>query len=415
MGNHNTFCLWNLTACLVLVVSACIGCGRLPAKGGPSIQFTRIPPVNPGGPITMGSIAGRVNGPLQGLRVVLYAKSGRWYVQPYADQPFTAIKSDSTWGSPTHLGSDYAALLVQPDYVPPSMIDNLPVVGGGIAAVSVTVGTPPLWQRVWFRLLAVLLAASAVVAFYRWRMQSMARQLNLRFEERLAERTRIAQELHDTLLQSLFSISMQLHVAMDQLPDDSPARKTLNRAMQLMGPVIEDGRNTIRGLRSSIQNPDDLMSSFAQIPRELNAKGANFHAVVEGTPVPLRPTIRDEVYRIGREALTNAFRHSNANTIQLQLEYTTNHLRILVADDGCGISSRVLKFGRDGHWGLLGMRERATKIAGKLRVMSRPGGGTEIELRVPSHVAFESAPSRTTFSLFTNFHGRHKDNESARK
>jgi signal transduction histidine kinase len=239
--------------------------------------------------------------------------------------------------------------------------------------------------------------------------------LSVRFEERLAERTRIAQELHDTLLQSLLSISMQLHVAVDQLPDDSPARKTLNRAMQLMGPVIEEGRNTIRGLRSSIQNPDDLMSSFSQIPRELNDKGINFHAVVEGAPVPLRPAIRDEVYRIGREALTNAFRHSGANNIRLQLEYTTNHLRILVADDGCGISSQVLEFGRGGHWGLLGMRERATKIAGKLRVMSRPGGGTEIELRVPGHVAFESAPSRATFSLLTNLHGRQKDNEPAEK
>ena len=404
-----------MTAYLVLAVAACIGCGRLPAKSVTTVQFTSIPPANPGGPVAMGSIAGRINGPLQGFRVVLYARSGRWYVQPYADQPFTAIRSDSTWSSPTHLGSHYAALLVQPDYVPPAVMDNLPGVGAGIAAVSVTEGTPPLWQRGWFRLLTVLLATSAILAIYWWRMRVVARRLNLRFEERLAERTRIAQELHDTLLQDLLSISMQLHVAMDQLPDDSPARKTLNRAMQLMGPVIEDGQNTIRGLRSSIQNPDDLISSFLQIPRELNVEGINFHALVEGAPMPLRPTIRDEVYRIGREALTNAFRHSGANNIELQLEYTANHLRILVADDGCGISSQALEFGRDGREGLLGMRERAAKIDGKLRVMSRLGGGTEVELRVPGRLALESASSRASFSLLTNFDAQQKDNEPARK
>jgi signal transduction histidine kinase len=339
----------------------------------------------------MGSIAGRVGGPHQGLKLVLYARSGRWYVQPYADQPFTVIKSDSSWSSATHLGTHYAVLLVQPEHAPPVVIDNLPSVGGGVTAVSTTEATPPLWQRGWFRLLAVLLATSAILAIYRWRIREMARQLNLRFEERLDERTRIAQELHDTLLQGLLSISMQLHVAMDQLPDDSPARTTLNRALQLMGPLIEDSRNTTRGLRSSIQDPDDLMSAFSQIPPEVNDKGANFRAVVEGASVPLRPPIRDEVYRIGREALTNAFRHSGASNIQLQMEYTTNHLRIVVADDGCGISSQVLEFGREGHLGLPGMRERAAKIGGKLTVMSRPGGGTEIDIRVPSHVAFESA------------------------
>jgi signal transduction histidine kinase len=287
-------------------------------------------------------------------------------------------------------------------------------VGGGDTAVSTTEAAPPLWQRGWLRLLAVLLATSAIFAIYRWRIRQMARQLNLRFDERLAERTRIAQELHDTLLQGLLSISMQLHVAMDQLPDDSPARTTLNRAMQLMGPVIEDGRNTIRGLRSSIQDPDDLMTAFSQIPRELNDKGVNFRAVVEGASVPLPSIVRDEVYRIGREALTNAFRHSGASNIQLQLEYTANHLRILVADDGCGISPQVLESGREGHWGLPGMRERAMKIGGKLRVMSRPGGGTEIDLRVPSHVAFESTPSSAGFNLL-DFHRRQKDSELARK
>jgi ligand-binding sensor domain-containing protein/signal transduction histidine kinase len=284
---------------------------------------------------------------------------------------------------------------------------------GSEAAVGFKV-EPTVWQTWWFRLSGALCAGLLILLAYRLRMHQLTKLLNVRFEERLAERTRIAQELHDTLLQGLLSISMQLHVAMDQLPDDSPARTTLNRVMQLMGPVIEDGRNTIRGLRSSIQNPDDLMSAFSQIPRELNDKGADFRAVIEGASVPLRPSIRDEIYRIGREALTNAFRHSGASNIHLQLEYTTSHLRILVADDGCGISSQVLEFGREGHWGLPGIRERAAKIGGKLRVMSRLGRGTEIELCVPSHVVFESAPSSAAFNLL-NFHRRQKHSELARK
>jgi len=313
-------------------------------------------------------------------------------VQPYADQVFTTIKSDSSWSSPTHLGSDYAALLLGPDYVPPAAIDNLPTVGGGVAAVSITEGTPPLWRRWWFRLFAVLLAMSALVAFYRWRMQEMARQLNVRFEERLAERTRIAQELHDTLLQGLLSISMQVHVAVDQLPDDSPARLTLNRVKELMGQVIAEGRNTIRGLRSSVHNPNDLATSFSQIPLELGENSAHFRLVVEGAAVPLRLAIRDEVYRIGREALMNAFRHSRATKINLHFEYATDQLRILVEDNGRGIDSQTLNSGRDGHWGLSGMRERAERIGARLTLMSRVGTGTEVELRVPAHIAFESPP-----------------------
>lgn len=385
--------------CLFLIISACVACGHSPADVNPSIIFTRIPRVNPGGPLSMGNIAGRVNGPHEGLKVVLYAKSGRWYVQPYADQPFTTIQPDSSWGSPTHLGTDYGAVLVRPGYVAPPVLDNLPSVGGGVIAVAVTEGTPAVWQRWWFRLLAGLLVAAAIVAFYRWRIRRMARQLSVRFEERLAERTRIAQELHDTLLQGLLSISMQIHVAADQLPDESPARATLDQVKGLMAQVIKEGRNTIRGLRSSIQSPNDLVTSFSQIPLELGDKGVNFRLIVEGASVALRPAIRDEVYRIGREALVNALRHSRARNINLHLEYAPDQLRIVLDDDGCGIDSQVLQSGRDGHWGLSGMRERADNIGGKLRIMSRVGGGTDVELRLDSHLAFESAPASLTSKL----------------
>jgi len=291
------------------------------------------------------------------------------------------------------------------------MMDAIPNSGESVIAVAVTEGTPPVWRRWWFRLLLVWLGVAAVIALYRWRIVTVTRQINLRFEERLAERTRIAHELHDTLLQGLLSMSMHLHVAMDQLPEDSPARATLSRVMELMGPAIEEGRNTIRGLRSSIEHPDDLVSSLTQIPYEFGNQAVNFRVVVEGSSVPLRNSIRDEVYRIGREALVNAFRHSGATKITLRLEYATEQFRMFVEDDGCGIGPSALSAGRDGHCGLSGMQERAERIGGRLKLMSRAGIGTEVELRVRGHIAFELAPSKLAPKWLTTFQNRHRQNE----
>lgn len=355
----------------------------------------------------MGSIAGRVHGPHKALKVVLYARSGKWYVQPYANQPFTEIKPDSTWSSPTHLGSHYAALLVQPDYVPSSVIDNLPGVGGSIAAVNVTEGTPPLWQRSWFRWLAILSVAVAILAFIRWRMQAMARQLNLRFEERLAERTRIAQELHDTLLQGLVSISMQLHVFADQLPAGSPRRESLDHILQLMSKVIDEGRNAIRGMRPSTSDWHGLEEILSRLPQELaSPRELDFRIVAEGPSRTLRPVIRDEVYRIAREAITNAFRHSAANSVEVDLAYGQSELSVVVRDNGRGIDSALLQDGKEGHFGLSLMRDRAQNIDAKLTLWSSPGAGTEVSLVVPGRVAFESHSSNNFSSLLSQLNLR---------
>jgi signal transduction histidine kinase len=237
--------------------------------------------------------------------------------------------------------------------------------------------------------------AIATFGFHRLRLRQISKKLGLRFEERLAERTRIAQELHDTLLQGVLSASMQLHVAIESLPENSPAQPALTRVLQLMGQVVEEGRNTLRGLRSPVDTIHDLESSFSRIPQEVgNQQEVDFRVIVEGPPSPLRPAIRDEVYRIGREALVNAFRHSRASNIRVQLEYASNQLRLVVNDDGCGINSQVLQSGQDRHWGLSGMRERAERMGAKLKVLSRTEAGTEVELRVPSDIAFESHPTR---------------------
>jgi signal transduction histidine kinase len=161
--------------------------------------------------------------------------------------------------------------------------------------------------------------------------------------------------------------------------------------MQLMGQVIEEGRDAVRGLRSTSGNADDLETAFSQAGQEFaNEKVKDCRVIVEGTPKQLHPIIRDEAYRIGREALANAFRHSQANKIEIELEYSSKQLRILVRDDGTGIDPDVLQSGRDGHWGLAGMRERAESIGARLKVWSRANAGTEVELTIPSQVAFVS-------------------------
>ena len=253
---------------------------------------------------------------------------------------------------------------------------------------------PAIWQNWWFRFACMAAVAFATLSFYRLRLLRTTRQLHVRFEERLAERTRIAQDLHDTLLQGFLSASMQLHVADDRIATDSPAKPIVGRVLQLMGQVIEEGRNAVRGLRSPGTESDNLEQAFSRIPQELAIQRAvDFRVIVEGQAQPLNPVIRDDVYRIGREALSNALRHSNASGIEVELEYAESEFRVLVRDDGRGIDSKVLSSGRDGHWGLTGMRERAEGMGAKFRVWSRPAGGTEVELTIPSHIAFLSQSS----------------------
>ena len=252
---------------------------------------------------------------------------------------------------------------------------------------------PAVWQTWWFRLLFALACIAALSALYRFRLQYLTSQLNTRFEERLAERTRIARELHDTLLQGFISASMHVHVASNRLPEDSRAKSSLARATQLMTQVIEEGRNAVRGLRSREGASLDLEQAFSQVQTELAseeevARDIQFRVIVEGQPRPLRPVLREEAYRIGREALVNAFRHALAKRIELELKYSSAGLLILVRDDGHGIDPETLSEGREGHWGLSGMRERADRVGARLRLWSSPGHGTEIELLVPSQIAF---------------------------
>lgn len=384
--------------CVLLAV-----CGARSNNGAPSIEFTRIPLAGEGGPDKQDSIEGRVMGARPGQQIVLYARWGPWYVQPLADQPFTKIEPDSSWRNSTHFGTEYAALLVEPGYHPPATLDALPNGGGGVIAVAITKGRPVFWQTWWFLLASLAALALAVAALFRMRMRKVTRQLSVRLEERLAERTRIAQELHDTLLQDFLSVSMQLHVANDLLAADSPVKPLVTRVLDLMGGVIEEGRNTLQGLRSAHWGSQDLEQAFSRIQRELGiTKQVRFRVIVEGVARPLQPMIGDDVYLIGREALANAFHHSGASEIEVELDYADTQLKVLVRDNGCGLPSEALRSGRSVHWGLSGMRARAERIGARLRILSREKTGTEIELSVDGHIAYiprESDRRMRWFSL----------------
>jgi signal transduction histidine kinase len=230
---------------------------------------------------------------------------------------------------------------------------------------------------------------------YLFRLPPTLGEMRVRLEERVAERTRIAQDLHDTVLQGFVSAAMQLDVAVEQLPANSPAKLRLSRVLELMRHVMEEGRNAVRGLRSSNDDADsdsdDLGQAFSRIPQDLGIEvQIDFRIIVLGSARKLHPLIRDEVYHIGRELLVNAFRHSRASRIEVELEYAPKRFRMVVRDDGCGIDPQVLRAGREGHWGLPGMRERAERVGGRLRVWSRAGAGTEVALSVPNSIAFDS-------------------------
>jgi signal transduction histidine kinase len=258
--------------------------------------------------------------------------------------------------------------------------------------------------RILFLVPATTISTFFMAAFLGWAVTR--RLIELRLEERIIERLRIARELHDTLLQGSISASMHMQVALNKLPEGSPAKASLARALEVTELVIEEGRNAVRGFRSIAREPHDLQRALSRVPQELDfANQIDFSMLVEGDPQALHTVIRDEVYSIGREALVNSFRHSGASRIKLELHYSASQLRVVVCDDGCGIENQVLEAGRDGHWGLSGMRERARRIGATLKVSSRHGGGTEVELRVPGEIAFglsSLAPKRVAPSIATN-------------
>jgi len=237
-------------------------------------------------------------------------------------------------------------------------------------------------------------------------------QLTLRFEERLAERTRIARELHDTLLQSFQALMLHFQAVNDLLPPGK-AKDALEKVLDRADQAIVEGRDAIQNLRSSTTFTNELAQAITALREELagatdgEREAATFRVSVEGTPRDLHPILRDDIYRIAREALRNAFSHAQASKIEADIMYGERRFRLRIRDDGKGIDPKLLDLGRSGHWGLPGMRERAQQIGAQLDMWSEVGAGTEVELRIPGSIAYGTSARRSGFRLF------HKKKEGA--
>jgi signal transduction histidine kinase len=245
-------------------------------------------------------------------------------------------------------------------------------------------------------------------AMYQLRLRQMAAQFNMRLEERVGERTRIARDLHDTLLQSFHGVLLHFQTGINQMPEHpgeartAGARKTLEKAMHQAEHAIVEGREAIQGLRSSVVETNDLALAMRTLGEELapDAHSVAFQVHVEGAPRDLHPILRDEVYRITGEGIRNAFRHADAKQIEVEIHYDDRRLRVRVRDDGKGIDPKLLSDdGREGHFGLRGMRERAKLIGGKLTVWSELDAGTEVELGIPAARAYTTATDGQQMSL----------------
>jgi signal transduction histidine kinase len=205
-------------------------------------------------------------------------------------------------------------------------------------------------------------------------------------QARHKERLRIARELHETLFQGFLSASMQLCYVDTWLPAGSPAKPVLRRALELMRKGLDEGRSALRGLRSAPLADGSLEKALSEIHVDFApAPGGQTRLgiVIVGETRPLEPAVQEPVYWIAREALLNALQHSTATHVEAQIEYLPRKLRVVVRDNGTGIDPEVLRTGKDSHYGLKGMKERAATIGAKVRVWSKRGGGTEVEISLP--------------------------------
>jgi ligand-binding sensor domain-containing protein/signal transduction histidine kinase len=261
---------------------------------------------------------------------------------------------------------------------------------------------PALWQAWWFQLSCL---ASLLLLFwliYRLRLHQMSRQLDMRVEERTNERTRIARELHDSLLQGFQGLVLHLQAAQHMLPArPEDAKRALDMALDQGDQALADARGAVEDLRASTVIAHDLGQALAVAGKELGAhdSAVQFIVIVEGKPRNLDPLLRDEIYRFAREALRNAFNHARAHNIEVEITYEDPRFLLRIRDDGVGIAPNVLGQGsRPGHWGLPGMRERAKSLGGQMEVWSESGAGTELQLTIPASIAYEeSLPEKFHF------------------
>jgi ligand-binding sensor domain-containing protein/signal transduction histidine kinase len=277
---------------------------------------------------------------------------------------------------------------------------------------------PTVWQTWWFRTISAALILLLVWCVYLYHLHQLSKEFNIRLEERVDERTRVARELHDTLLQSFQGLLLRFQTASNLLPTrPQEAKQKLDNGIDLAAQAISEGRGAVQGLRDSTTLTNDLPVALSTLGGELGAEENKnppvFAVDVEGEPRDLRPILRDEVYRIAGEALRNAFHHAQARRVELEIRYDKRQFRLRVRDDGKGIDPKLLnENGCDGHYGLRGMRERAKLMGGKLAVWSELDSGTEVELNIPASRAYEIPPAGRRWWLAEKLSGKKMEVES---
>jgi signal transduction histidine kinase len=265
---------------------------------------------------------------------------------------------------------------------------------------------PAYYQTNWFRAFCVMVFMALLWAAYQWRLRRLRHQFEITLDARIGERTRIARELHDTLLQSFHGVLLRFQTAFQLLPERPiEAKEKLESAIDQAAEAITEGRDAVQGLRDSTVQSNDLALAISMVGEELKSHSTGrqpiLRVAVEGGSRNLHPILRDEVYKITAEALRNAFLHAEAKQVEVEIRYDDEQFRLRVRDDGKGMNSKLLSsHGKEGHFGLPGMRERATLIGAKLTIWSEVDSGTEVELRVPAGLAYSSAHRGSWWSRF---------------
>jgi signal transduction histidine kinase/ligand-binding sensor domain-containing protein len=267
---------------------------------------------------------------------------------------------------------------------------------------------PAYYQTTLFRALCAAAFVALLWALYQLRLHQVRRQFASGLEARVSERLRIAGELHDTLLQSFLALMFRFQAARNMVPRrPEDAMNALDEAIDATSKAIAEGREAITDLRPDPVAERDLPELLNATSRELAAaKGVNGHSpvfrvTVEGKPRTISIPLQDEVYRIARETIRNAYRHADANLIEAEIHYDKDRLRLRIRDDGRGVDPTILATGgRPGHWGIPGMLERAKRIGAQLKFWTEEGAGTEVELVLPAAIAYQRDRNRSRFELF---------------
>lgn len=258
------------------------------------------------------------------------------------------------------------------------------------AGTAAVIDIPPTFvQTRWFLLLCLLLAAGLLWLLYRIRLAQVAARVRAGLEERLGERERIARELHDTLLQSVQGLVLRFQSVANKLPSDGIARARLESALERADEVIAEGRSRVQDLRNA-DRPTSLPEQLEERARSTAFDPpVPIRIIVEGKPRLVHPVVAAEIVALADEALFNVARHARAREVDITVRFTTRQLGVEIRDDGVGIPTEVLEQGeRPGHFGLVGMRERAERIGGIFSVESAEGMGSTITTTLPARLAF---------------------------